>query len=95
MKANSTVVLAQRVVDGDLWSMRAGDRRTVASTVVLGAFSKLEQGHRVCTLDDEVVVTWFMDYGGHWRHGRELARDGHGEQRRVEEMMRRGRVRAR
>jgi hypothetical protein len=32
-----------------------------------------------------VVATWFVDYGGQWRRGRELARDGHGERRRVED----------
>jgi hypothetical protein len=28
---------------------------------------------------------WFVDYGGQWRRGHELARDGHGEWRRVED----------
>jgi hypothetical protein len=50
-----------------------------------GAFSKLEQGLRVCAPDDEAVATWFVDYSGQWRRGRELARDGHGERRRVED----------
>jgi hypothetical protein len=85
-KANSTVVLARRVADGDVRSMRTGgDRETAASAVVLGSFSELEQGLRVCALDDEAVVTWVVDYSGQWRHGRELGRDGHGGRRRVKE----------
>jgi hypothetical protein len=85
-KANSTVVLARRVEVGDVRSTRAGgDRGTAASTVVLGAFSELEQGLWVCALDDEAIATWFVDYGGQWRRGHKLARDGHGDRRRVEE----------
>jgi hypothetical protein len=85
---------ARQFADGDVWSMRAGgNQRTAASMVVLRAFSKLEQGPRVCTLDDEVVATLFEDNGGQWRRGRELVRVRHGCW--VEEEMRRGRVRAR
>jgi hypothetical protein len=86
MKANLTVVLARWVADGDVRSTRAGrDQGTAASTVVLGAFSELEQGLRICELDDKAVATWFVDYGGQWRREHELARDGHGDRRRVEE----------
>jgi hypothetical protein len=46
--ANSTVFLARRVADGDVQSTRVvGDRRTTTLTVVLGAFSELEQGLQV------------------------------------------------
>jgi hypothetical protein len=86
MRANSTVLLARRVADGDVRSTRAsGDPRTVVPMVVLGAFSELDQGLRVSTLDDEAVATWFVGYGGQWMRDRELAHDGHGERRRVED----------
>jgi hypothetical protein len=94
--ANEMVSTAWRFANGDVRSTRAGEnRRTMTSTVVLEAFSKLEQRLQVCALDVEEVATWFTDNGGQWRRGRELARVGHGDRRRVEEEMRRGRLRAR
>jgi hypothetical protein len=85
------------VVRGRRCSVHARQREPKNCGVDGGAraFSELEQGPRVHALDDEVVVTWFGDNGGQWRRGRELVCVGHGGRRRVEEEMRRGRVRAR
>jgi hypothetical protein len=88
-KANSTAFSVRWFVDGGARSTRAsGDQGTTASTEVLGAFSELKQRLQICTLDDEVIATWCVDSGGQCRHGRELARVGHGGQRRVKEATR-------
>jgi hypothetical protein len=73
-KANVLVFLARRFTDRDVRSMRADrNRRTAASMVVLGAFSELKRGLRVCALDDEVTAAWWVCSGGQWRSRRELS----------------------
>jgi hypothetical protein len=47
--------------------------------------SAWEKGCRDGARDGEAIATWCVGYGGQWRRGRELARDGHGERRRMED----------